>query len=259
MAVFFLAAAAVDVSAGSGGEPELRRLALKKKGVSLQGLKSARARSFQRAAQLLLGPAAEGLQLGNEEEGDVALTITWTRSITERLELGHPSRRSRSCSTPVAPICGCRRPSGSSCLRATSTTSTSLARQAHTKKMATKEPGLAFVIAKFDGILGLGFKEISVNRVTPVSNTDLLWYNMLEQRIVKEAVFSFWLNRDATDKEHGGELVFGGVDPKHFKFNMGDVLIGGQVQDFAKEDVLQLQIGVHLYWLDQLRVLSKKP
>ncbi|CAM6063692.1 unnamed protein product [Sphagnum tenellum] len=138
-------------------------------------------------------------------------------------------------------------------LRTTSTTTTSLASQAHTKKMmfaeATKEPGLAFVIAKFDGILGLGFKEISVNRVTPVSNTDLLWlyifcsgYNMLEKRIVKEAVFSFWLNCDATDKEHGGEL-----------FNRGDVLIGGQVQDFAKEDVLQLQIGVHLYWLDQLR------
>jgi hypothetical protein len=40
---------------------------------------------------------------------------------------------------------------------------------------------------------------------------------MLEQRLVKEPVFSFWLNRDATDKEHGGELVFGGVDPKHFK------------------------------------------
>ncbi len=39
---------------------------------------------------------------------------------------------------------------------------------------------------------------------------------MLEQRLVKEPVFSFWLNRDATDEEHGGELVFGGVDPKHF-------------------------------------------
>jgi hypothetical protein len=39
----------------------------------------------------------------------------------------------------------------------------------------------------------------------------------LERRdLVKEPVFSFWLNRDATDQEHGGELVFGGVDPKHF-------------------------------------------
>ncbi len=44
----------------------------------------------------------------------------------------------------------------------------------------------------------------------------VLRYNMLDQGLVKEPVFSFWLNRDATDNEHGGELVFGGVDPKHF-------------------------------------------
>lgn len=39
---------------------------------------------------------------------------------------------------------------------------------------------------------------------------------MVKQKLVKEQVFSFWLNRNAEEKE-GGELVFGGVDPKHFK------------------------------------------
>jgi phytepsin len=106
---------------------------------------------------------------------------------------------------------------------------------------ATKEPGLTFVAAKFDGILGLGFKEISVNRVTPV------WYNMLDQKLVKEPVFSFWLNRNADD-ESGGELVLGGVDPKHYKgehvytpvtrkgywqFDLGDVTIDGRSTGFC--------------------------
>ena len=39
---------------------------------------------------------------------------------------------------------------------------------------------------------------------------------MVNQGLVQDPVFSFWLNRKA-DEEEGGELVFGGVDPNHFK------------------------------------------
>ncbi|XVE51078.1 hypothetical protein DITRI_Ditri02bG0009700 [Diplodiscus trichospermus] len=99
---------------------------------------------------------------------------------------------------------------------------------------ATKEPGVTFLVAKFDGILGLGFQEISVGKSVPV------WYNMIKQGLIKEPVFSFWLNRNV-EEEVGGEIVFGGVDPNHYKgkhtyvpvtqkgywqFDMGDFLIG---------------------------------
>lgn len=101
---------------------------------------------------------------------------------------------------------------------------------------ATREGSLTFVLAKFDGLLGLGFQEISVGNATPV------WSTMAEQGLLNDDVFSFWLNRDM-DAEVGGELVFGGVDKKHYKgkhtyvpvtkkgywqFQMGDLIIGNQ-------------------------------
>ncbi|KAF3453422.1 hypothetical protein FNV43_RR03862 [Rhamnella rubrinervis] len=106
---------------------------------------------------------------------------------------------------------------------------------------ATREPSITFLVAKFDGILGLGFQEISVGKAVPV------WYNMVNQGLVKEPVFSFWFNRNA-DEEEGGEIVFGGVDPNHFRgkhtyvpvtqkgywqFDMGDVMIDGQSSGFC--------------------------
>lgn len=38
----------------------------------------------------------------------------------------------------------------------------------------------------------------------------------MDQHLVSEKVFSFWLSGDPKAKK-GGEIVFGGVDPKHFK------------------------------------------
>ncbi|KAM7498321.1 hypothetical protein LguiA_022735 [Lonicera macranthoides] len=108
---------------------------------------------------------------------------------------------------------------------------------------ATKEPGITFLAAKFDGILGLGFQEISVGNAVPV------WYAMVDQGLVEQPVFSFWLNRK-TEEEEGGEIVFGGVDSNHFigehtyvpvtqkgywQFDMGDVLIGGQTTGFCSD------------------------
>ncbi|RDX63056.1 Aspartic proteinase A1 [Mucuna pruriens] len=111
---------------------------------------------------------------------------------------------------------------------------------------ATREPGVTFVAAKFDGILGLGFREISVGYSVPslphYEGLSCHRYNMVEQGLVKDPVFSFWLNRKP-EEENGGEIVFGGVDPAHFKgkhtyvpvtrkgywqFDMGDVLIAGK-------------------------------
>lgn len=40
--------------------------------------------------------------------------------------------------------------------------------------------------------------------------------NMLNQHLLAQPVFSFWLNRN-TDGEEGGEIVFGGVDSDHYK------------------------------------------
>ena len=72
---------------------------------------------------------------------------------------------------------------------------------------ATEEPGLAFAFGRFDGILGLGFDTISVNKIPPP------FYQMLDQKLLDEPVFAFKLS-DAAEES---EVTFGGIDEKAYK------------------------------------------
>ncbi|VEL29155.1 unnamed protein product [Protopolystoma xenopodis] len=78
---------------------------------------------------------------------------------------------------------------------------------------ATSQPGLVFILAAFDGILGLGYPQISVMNVTPVFD------NMVNQGLIDDPVFAFYLDRNVSDPI-GGELMIGGTDPAYYE---GDV------------------------------------
>jgi cathepsin D len=115
--------------------------------------------------------------------------------------------------------------------------------QGQTFAEATAEPGVTFVAAKFDGILGLAFQSISVDNVVPV------WYNLMYQGLVQQNVFSVWLSDISDpDAQTGGELLLGGIDSTkysgaltyvpltnetYWQFGLDDITISGTAQKFC--------------------------
>uniref|UniRef100_A0A4W4GYQ9 Renin n=1 Tax=Electrophorus electricus TaxID=8005 RepID=A0A4W4GYQ9_ELEEL len=96
------------------------------------------------------------------------------------------------------------------------------------------EPGSSFVMAKFDGVLGLSYPTLSKDLGLPVFD------NMMNQNKVDQPVFSFYLSTNASNG-FGGELLLGGVDEELFvpPINWVPVTLKGYWQ--IKIDEVKLQ------------------
>jgi len=75
----------------------------------------------------------------------------------------------------------------------------------------TVEPGAAFAVGKFDGILGMAYDSIAVNNLTTP------FTNLINSGKCAEKVFAFWLSRDPDSGAKGGELTLCGTDPSHYE------------------------------------------
>lgn len=102
---------------------------------------------------------------------------------------------------------------------------------------ATDEPGITFLVARFDGILGMAWPRISVDGVPTVFET------MLAQGILTnaQAQFGFWLNRTEGDGKTltGGELTLGGYDASHYQGSLNWVPLTNETYwEFALDALL---------------------
>lgn len=89
----------------------------------------------------------------------------------------------------------------------------------------TEEPGLAFAFGKFDGILGLAYDTISVNKVTPPV------YRAIEEGLLDENRFGFYLGDANKDDKDGGTATFGGIS-----------------EEFIDGDITWLPVRRKAYW-----------
>jgi cathepsin D len=94
---------------------------------------------------------------------------------------------------------------------------------------AKDEPGLAFVLAKFDGILGMAWDSISVDKIAQPMD------QIFNHPACTQQLFAFWLNRD-DESQVGGEMTLCDLDKKHYK---GDIVY----ENLTGTDYWRINIG----------------
>jgi cathepsin D len=99
----------------------------------------------------------------------------------------------------------------------------------------TVEPGAAFAVGKFDGILGLGYDTISVNNLTTP------FTNLIGGGQCAEPIFAFWLSRDPDSGAKGGELTLCGSDSSHYEGDLFYVPVTRQA--YWQFNVDSLEVG----------------
>ncbi|KAH9608618.1 hypothetical protein KSS87_022756 [Heliosperma pusillum] len=104
--------------------------------------------------------------------------------------------------------------------------------KSHVFVEVTRVESPVLAAAKFDGVVGLAIQDTSELNVSP------LWLTMVEQGLLSKKVFSMHFNMDPKE-ESGGEIVFGGVDPRHFRGEHTYVLV-------TQTDLWQIDIGEFL-------------
>ncbi|OLP88390.1 Lysosomal aspartic protease [Symbiodinium microadriaticum] len=89
--------------------------------------------------------------------------------------------------------------------------------------------GIGYILGKFDGILGLGWDSISVGHVkTPMKA-------LVESGKLPKPIFAFYLGNNQP-----GELLFGGVDPKHYSGDFSFVPLSSATYWQIKLDAVKL-------------------
>ncbi|CBY07548.1 unnamed protein product [Oikopleura dioica] len=101
---------------------------------------------------------------------------------------------------------------------------------------AVEEPGITFLAAAFDGIMGLAYPSISVNGATPI-------YNQLMEEGQVNGVFAFFVHRNSSkpgESDIGGEIAWGGVNPERFEGTFPDSFIWHEV---SRQAYWQVNMG----------------